>query len=277
MLRSILLGLDGSEFSHAAIGLGISLARETQALLVGLGVVDETAILASEAVPMGAAAFSAERARERIADAHRRVEQTLSSFSRQCAEQQVPSKVLSDVGAPGDRLALEAQRFDVILLGQHTYFEGDPNADPFETAQHLLKASPRPVLVTPRALRAGQTTVIGYDGSVQAARAVQALLATGLATWKPVHVVAVHPEHLEAARRADRVVEFLGAHGVKTVAHAIASSAAPAEVLQREAADLAAALVVVGAYGQSAWREFILGSATRTLLRQSEFPLFCYH
>lgn len=277
MLRSILLGLDGSEYSHGAIGLGISLARETQALLVGLGVVDETAILASEAVPMGAAAFSAERARERIAEAHRRVEQCLSSFSRQCAEQQIPSKVLEGIGAPAERLALEAQRFDLILLGQHTYFEGDPNADPWETTRQLLRATPRPVLVTPRALRAGQTTVIGFDGSAQAARAVQALLATGLATWKPVHVVTIHPEHVEAARRADRVVEFLGAHGVKTVAHAIASTAAPAAVLQQEVARLQAALVVVGAYGQSAWREFFLGSATRTLLRQSEFPLFCYH
>lgn len=277
MLRSVLLGLDGSEFSQSAISLGISLARETQALLVGLGVVDETAILASEAVPMGAAAFGAERARERIAEAHRRVEQSLSSFSRQCAEQQVASKVLEGVGTPSDRLALEAQRFDLILLGQHTYFEGDPNADPFETAHRLLKATPRPVLITPRTLRAGQTTVIGFDGSVQAARAVQALLATGLATWKPVHIVTIHQEHVEAARRADRVVEFLGAHGVKSVAHAIASTAVPAEVLQREAAELKAALVVVGAYGQSAWREFILGSATRTLLRQSEFPLFCYH
>ena len=40
MLRSILIGLDRSEYSRNAIDVGIDLAGKTRALLVGLGVVD---------------------------------------------------------------------------------------------------------------------------------------------------------------------------------------------------------------------------------------------
>ncbi len=41
MLRSILVGLDGSDYSKSAVEVGIYLARKTKALLVGHGVVDE--------------------------------------------------------------------------------------------------------------------------------------------------------------------------------------------------------------------------------------------
>ena len=37
------------------------------------------------------------------------------------------------------------------------------------------------------------------------------------------------------------------------------------------------ALLVMGAYGQPAWREFIFGSATRSLLKLSPVPLFLCH
>ena len=41
MLKSILIGLDGSPSSAAAVELGIQWAKRFNALLVGLGIVDE--------------------------------------------------------------------------------------------------------------------------------------------------------------------------------------------------------------------------------------------
>ena len=53
MLKSILVGLDGSPSSAAAVELGIQWAKRFNALLVGLGIVDEATIRTPEAEPIG--------------------------------------------------------------------------------------------------------------------------------------------------------------------------------------------------------------------------------
>ena len=83
MLSSILVGLDGSDYSHSAIEVGIYLARKTGALLVGLGVVDEPTIRDAEPRFITGGVPYAEPVlyRVRIADARREVELFLSQFS----------------------------------------------------------------------------------------------------------------------------------------------------------------------------------------------------
>ena len=49
MVRSILIGLDGSPHSETAVQLGVQWAHRFDALLTGLGVVDEPAICGVEA------------------------------------------------------------------------------------------------------------------------------------------------------------------------------------------------------------------------------------
>ncbi len=50
MLRSILVGLDGSDFSESAVELGIDWARRHNALLVGVGVATAESPAATEPV-----------------------------------------------------------------------------------------------------------------------------------------------------------------------------------------------------------------------------------
>src|SRR5690348_5762534 len=83
MLRSILVGLDGSDYSRSAVDVGIYLARETEALLIGLGIVDEPAIRDAEPRLISAGVPYAEPMlyRERLASARREVEHFLAQFS----------------------------------------------------------------------------------------------------------------------------------------------------------------------------------------------------
>ena len=94
MLRSILIGLDGSAYSSAAVELGIRWARRFDALLVGLGIVDEPTICKREPVPIGAGHYKVERDQHLLADARRRVEGFLEGFARRCDAEGVKYKVL---------------------------------------------------------------------------------------------------------------------------------------------------------------------------------------
>ncbi|MCE9556419.1 MAG: universal stress protein [Planctomycetes bacterium] len=275
MLKSILLGLDETAFSDAAIELGIQWAGHFDCLLVGLGVVNN-ALTQLPMVKPGSATYAAYE--ELVLAAQRRIEHRLESFSRRAGEAQVASKVLENLGYPTEEICREAQRFDLIMLGQQTHFHQDNNGRTDETLTHVLRTAPRPVVVVPEKLADGSGVLVAYDGSPQAARMLQAFVSLGLQTLGEVHVVSVDAESTgTAARIADRAVEFLRLHDIPAHAHPIHSLEPPGTVLLHEALRHGVALLAMGVYGQPRFKEIMVGSVTTTALRKCPLPMFLYH
>lgn len=277
MLRTLLIGLDGSSYSETAAELALRWAKAQDAMFVGLGIVDEPTIRGAEPVPLGAAAFKRERDDTLVADARHKVEQALQRFSLRCSQEGVACKLLENVGLPHEQIVLEAQRYDLVVLGRQTHFHFETQAQADDTLTRVLKSSPRPVVVGADELPAGQNVVVAYDGSLQAARTLQAFASLSLHEGHELHVVGVHEDHVTAAKCVDRAVEYLGFHGTKAQPHAIGTTYAPSEVILNEVRRLSAGLVVMGAYGQPRIKEFLFGSVTRYLLRDCPVPLFLYH
>jgi nucleotide-binding universal stress UspA family protein len=277
MLRSILIGLDGSAHSRTALSLGIDWARRSDALLVGLGIIDEPTIRGAETLLVGGQTFADPILyRERMADARRQVEQFLEQFALQCAEAGVAAKVLEDVGMPAEEIVLEAQRYDLVLLGQQTRFHFETHEDCNDTLCKVLKSSPRPVVVVPAVRHEGGPVLVAYDGSLQAAEALSDFQATGLAGLglSPVQIVSIASDHSVAARNAERAVDYLRFHEIRAESCPIVTGRSTSETLLEQIRLRNAGLVVMGAYGQSSLREFFLGSVTRSLLEDSPVPLF---
>jgi nucleotide-binding universal stress UspA family protein len=278
MLQSILVGLDGSVPSRSAVCLGIEWARYSNALLVGLGIIDAPTICAAETIFSRAGSHPEPTiTRRRIVDARRQVEQYLEQFALECAEAGVAAKLLEDVGLPADEIVLEAQRYDLVLLGQETRFHFETHEDWDDTLPRVLKSSPRPVVVVPAVRHEGGPVLVAYDGSLQAARALAEFQATGLASQSVVQIVSIAADRSIAARNAERAVDYLRFHEIRAEPVPIVTGRSTSEVLLEQAAQRNAALVVMGAYGQSALREFVLGSVTRTLLEECPTPLFLGH
>jgi nucleotide-binding universal stress UspA family protein len=170
----------------------------------------------------------------------------------------------------------------LIVLGQRTRFHFETQEGYDDTVRRVLKNSPRPVIAVPARLvmdsgGPGQTVLIAYDGSLQAARALHAFQTSGLAGALPAIVVSVNPEHAEAARVAERAIDYLRFHAIKAEARVITSNEDPAGILLAQAREHKSTLIVMGGYGQPILREFFLGSVTRTLLAHSPVPLFLFH
>jgi nucleotide-binding universal stress UspA family protein len=278
MVKSILVGLDGSAYSQTAVELGLQWAKRCDALLVGIGVLDEVTIRGYEFLRLGLL-HSDPRNWDAglVADARRKVEQFLERFALRCAKEQVACKVLEDDGVPDEQIVLEAQRYDLILLGRKTYFHFETEEGFDDTVQKVLKHTPRPLVTVPEVLSNSGPVLVAYDGSLEAARAVHAFQATGLGEGCDVHVLCVDTAFTEAARRADRAAEFLSFHGIQAKAVPVASAEQPAKVILDQVRKLDPRLLVLGAYGQRGWREFLFGSVTGSLLKTSPVPLFLYH
>jgi nucleotide-binding universal stress UspA family protein len=277
MLRSVLVGVDGSEYSTAAVDLGSQWAQRSGAVFVGLGIIDAPTISKPEPVPLGGSAYKVHRDARLLTDASHKVGQFLEHCARRCTEADVACQILQESGLPAEHLLLEAQRYDLIMLGQHTFFHFETQQQPDETLQVVLKQSPRPVVAVPAALPTGQVVVVAYDGSLHAARTLQTLQVLGLAGSQEVHVVCVDPDQAHADYCVERAVAFLHSHQMVAQAYARATKAAPADVLLEHVHQVQASLLVMGAYGRSPLREFFAGSVTRTMLRESPVPLFLYH
>ncbi len=283
MLRGLLVGLDGSSHGERAVALGIAWARRLNARLVGLGILDEPAIRGPIPVVRGvphAESVAGRLEQARVDAASRQIGQFLDQFERRCAEAGVARECREVAGRPHEQILNEAQKYDLILLGQRTNFLFATRQHPDDTLPKVLKDSPRPVVVVPETWEAaGRAVVVAYDGSLQAARALAAFEATGLGASEAVHVVSVAASKDEAAALGERAVAFLRLHEINAELHPLAASdvARPAPRLLDQARRLDAGLLVMGAYGQPRLREFVLGSTTRTLLRESTVPLFLDH
>jgi nucleotide-binding universal stress UspA family protein len=278
MIRSLLIGLDGTEDSHAVLELGIGWAKRFDALAVGIAVVDEAGILSAEAArSAGGHHWHAAAAPPLLSNSRYRVEQILQQFARRCDEAHVTCRTLEDVGTPFVQILREAQCYDLILLGQQTHFEYGREGEPDETLVKVLRDSPRPVVAVPKTLGAGEAVVVAYDGSLQAARALYTFEATGLGGSREVHVVSVARDYEDATQHAERAVAFLRFHGIEATSHPVDTSVPTAEVILRKVRYLEAGLLVMGAYGQPVLKEFFLGSVTRTVLKESPVPVFCSH
>lgn len=294
MLKSLLMGLDGSTNSHAVLELGLRWAKRFDALVVGMGIVDEQTLCTSGASRFGGSLYWPQAARIQLEyHARHRADQVVEEFACRCAEEGVKARTLEDMGAPYLQILAEARSHDLILLGRPSWFDSRGlsglGLDPVEaetTLCRILQASPCPVVAVPRTPTGGESIVVAYDGSPQAAHALDAFLASGLGGTQLVHVVNVSPDSQDAVRHAERAVGALRLQGVQAVPHQVVTAVPPAEVILNKLCYLEAGLLVMGAGKRSgegdvdaaeAAVDFELGSVTRAVLKASPVPIFCYH
>jgi len=180
-----------------------------------------------------------------------------------------------------DAVSLQARYADLVVIGQlNAELPSGVHGD-FERSVPL--AVGRPVLVVPYAFERrpiGHRVLVAWNASREAARAVADALPL-LKRAGHVHVVAFQPEKSGAAHGAEPgadIALYLARHGVKvTVSRYDAPDVDVGNQLLSRAFDLSADLIVMGAWGRSRLREFILGGVTRTLLESMTVPVLMSH
>jgi nucleotide-binding universal stress UspA family protein len=178
--------------------------------------------------------------------------------------------------------ALHARYADLAILGQIDP-DGNEMAAIRPRPERVALESGRPVLVVPYAGHfetMGRRVVVAWDASREATRAVNDAIPL-LAAAETVTVLAIDPHQGPTGHGelpgAD-ISLHLARHGVKaTIERTVSAGVPPGEVLLSRAADLAADLLVMGAYGHSRARELLLGGVTRTILNSMTVPVLMSH
>jgi nucleotide-binding universal stress UspA family protein len=124
-----------------------------------------------------------------------------------------------------------------------------------------------------------KTVLIGWTNTRQSARAVAEALPL-ITRAKQVHIVTVREEahgRMGGAEVLADISAHLARHGVEATATALNTQTSPTDALLAEAKRISADLIVIGAYGHSRFREWVLGGVTADLLDGSPVPLLLAH
>lgn len=195
----------------------------------------------------------------------------------------IPSDVTSDyrdVGYADEIIGRRARYADLTVIGPRLLMDEDYKA---VTIKGALYGSPTPLLLVPPGTKATlkpDRVMIAWDAGLSAARAVHTSLDI-LKGAREVSVVLVDPliddDHHGDEPGAD-LATYLARHGVTVhVIRTPSSGREVSEVLQSQAQDCCADLVVMGGYGHSRLREWIFGGTTRSMLEGASVPVLMAH
>jgi len=170
-----------------------------------------------------------------------------------------------------------ARRFDLAVVGQAQREHGATEELMIEGA--LFEAG-RPLIVVPYIQKRGlslERVLACWDGSRTSARAIGDAMPF-LERAKAVDLVTVAEERKNDEITGANMGEHLKRHGIAVnVKRITKADLAVEDAILSYAADSGADFLVMGGYGHSRLREFILGGATRGILSAMTLPVLMSH
>ena len=150
--------------------------------------------------------------------------------------------------------------------------------EPRPLAASVATGAPAPVLAVPQSTAGydpAAPAMIAWNGSPEAAAALRSALPVLRAT-AGVHLLQVEEKASHYPR--DMAARYLARHGIEAeIVQRRPIDGSVSEAIRAAAREFGAGTVVMGAYGHSRLREFLLGGVTHDLLAESAVPLLLGH
>ena len=276
-LCDILVHVDQSPRAQIRLDIAAELARQHGAHLTALQVID-VAMPVMALGDGGGGAVIAELMEQMRQSALVAGVKLKAAFEAALARDSIIGEWRQVEGTTQEILALHGRYADLLVLGQD-----DPESDSAGLLEAMVFDCGRPVLAIPFAdsfKTIGKRVLVGWNASREASRALHDALPL-IAKAETATVFLANPKRGLGGHGEEPgadIARHLTRHGMKVeVAMAIADDVANSALLLNHASDIGADLLVMGAYGHSRLREFILGGMTRSLLREMTVPVLLSH
>lgn len=278
-LKSILVHVDASPAAavrvHAAAAIAKACGAEASAVFAVRPVYMQYPY--SLSLSAEAASMLQDVEAERLARAR-------AAFDQATSRADAPVRWLVAEGDPVRSFARTAVCHDLMVLGQDD-LDNESRADvPPDFAASVIIDSGRPALIVPtvQALDApiGRTVLVAWKPTRESAHALDAAMPV-LRRAQKVHVALWSERDAPASDTQVAIAEVdahLRRHGVTAEIHAHGQqSRQVGDALLSLGCDLDADLLVMGCYGHGRTREWVLGGASRTVLRTMTMPVLMAH
>ncbi|MCU0748705.1 MAG: universal stress protein [Akkermansiaceae bacterium] len=163
---------------------------------------------------------------------------------------------------------------DLVVIGKRGEHADFAKLHLGSNLERVIRTCRHPVLIASRAFQPIERFVLAYDGSPSVLKAVEFVLGNPL--LKGLHC------HLVRAGKVDDTARYYveeTAAKLRAAGYTVTSQATPGpadEVIGAAVKEQNANLLVMGAYGHSRIREFIVGSTTTALIRTVSTPVLVF-
>jgi nucleotide-binding universal stress UspA family protein len=276
MIKDIIVSLSPGASRDLAGDYAVSIAEAFGAHIAGIAFAYDPVLPASVMGGISADVFDVQRQEnEKAAKAAIGLFETAAKRAGVSAESRM---LTATIAGAADTFASLARRFDLAVVPQVTPDTIAPDELLMEAA---LFESGRPLLIVPYIQKTPldlNRVICCWDGSRTAARAIADAMPF-LYKAKAVDLVIVGKGKMnEKELSGADMGAHLARHGMKVDVKRIpAADVDVANVVLSYAADSGAEFVVMGGYGHSRLREYILGGATRGILASMTVPVLMSH
>jgi len=273
--KTILVHIDSGKRNEKRLDIAIQLAKNHAAYLVGLYVF-------SPYIPPG---YIMAQMGEEIEAAQNKIAVESMSRAEEVFRKQTCAAGLDNIewhtayGEPVHAMSLHAQNADLVVVGQSD--SADDSGVAMDFPERVVLAAGRPVLILPNIgdfPTIGKRILVAWNASQEATRAISNATPF-LRSADSVYVMAVNSRTSQKEIiQSENMVRYLGRLGVRAEVqdvHGVTIDVGN-ELLSR-ASDLTADLIVMGCYGHSRLREWVLGGTTRTILESMTVPVLMSH
>ena len=276
MVKDIIVNLSVTKEGSVVGKYAVSVAAALQAHLTGVAFIYDPVVPIS-----GAGYIPAEVIETQREDNETAAEAAIKSFTAAADQAGISAEPLmtsASLAGAGDRFARMARRFDLAIVGQ-----AQPEISSMEQiiGETTLFESGRPMIMVPYIQKAPFKTdnvMICWDGSRTAARAVADAIPVIRNSGRVEIVIVTNERGKEDEIEGADIGQHLARHGLKVDVHRISGGNIDvADALLSHAADSGADLMVMGGYGHSRLREFVLGGVTRSIFESMTVPVLMSH
>jgi nucleotide-binding universal stress UspA family protein len=278
-LKTIVVHVDNSPRLSERINIAAQIALQHDAHLIGVAPSGWSPyVLSTGGFDAMVAPIADEMARIR-----RATEQALADFeaqARRLGVVSIESRMVDEEA--GTALAMHGALSDLVVLGQTHGTEPDMLVRG-DIPEYVVLNCATPVLMVPSGGSfdiVGRRVVIAWNGSAEAMRAVRSALPV-LQRAQLVQLLIINPSSLRAMEQSGEpgadMAQYLARHQVKVELVTRSQLKDADQALVDVVAECGADLLVMGAYGRSRFREFLMGGASRTMLDGMRVPVWMAH
>ena len=276
MIKDIIVNLRATKNDSAVANYAASVAAALQAHLTGVAFVYDPILPISDGGYIPAEVIETQRVENESA-----AEAAIKGFiaaTNKAGISTEPLKLSTSLAGAADRLARMARCFDLAIVGQ-----GQSEMSTMEQiiGEAVLFDSGRPMIMVPYIQKAPfkiDNVMICWDGSRASARAVADAISI-LGKGSRVEIVIITNERGKQydIEGAD-IGQHLARHGFKVEVRRLPGGDIDvADALLSHAADSSTDFMVMGGYGHSRLREFVLGGVTRSIFQSMTVPVLLSH
>jgi nucleotide-binding universal stress UspA family protein len=175
-----------------------------------------------------------------------------------------------------DRLRELEEPYDLIMLGKRGENFESAKEHIGSTIERVVRASSKPCLVTSRAYHAIEKVALAFDGGESSYKALNYIISSDMFRRLEIHVVCVPDDKGEdfALQNLRKAEDLLNAAGLTPNCQMLPGI--PEDIISTYVQEANISMLLLGAYGHSRIREFLIGSTTTEMIRRCHIPLMLF-